>query len=223
MKQTKKQTKYFYMFISPWLAGFFLLTFIPLAYSIYLSFTQYNGLSAPELIGIRNYSDILFHDDLFRKSLINSFVYAIIAVPSSLVLALLIAFLLSKESKTSNLFQIVFFFPSIAAGAAVYTVIKLLLRGEGGLINYLLSLFGIKGPNWLTDSKWAMIALAIANLIFCGQQMLIFLAGIKQIPVSYYEAAKIDGAGSVKCFFKITLPLISNVFEIGRASCRERV
>ena len=212
MKQTKKQTKYFYMLISPWLAGFFLLTFIPLAYSIYLSFTQYNGLSAPELIGIRNYSDILFHDDLFRKSLINSFVYAIIAVPSSLVLALLIAFLLSKESKTSNLFQIVFFFPSIAAGAAVYTVIKLLLRGEGGLINYLLSLFGIKGPNWLTDSKWAMIALAIANLIFCGQQMLIFLAGINQIPVSYYEAAKIDGAGSVKCFFKITLPLISNVF-----------
>lgn len=212
MKQSKKQTKYFYMFISPWLVGFFLLTFIPLAYSIYLSFTQYNGLSAPSFIGIRNYTDILFHDDLFRKSLINSFVYAIIAVPSSLVLALFIAFLLSKESKTSNLFQIVFFFPSIAAGAAVYTVIKLLLRGEGGLINYLLSIFGIKGPNWLTDSKWAMIALAIANLIFCGQQMLIFLAGIKQIPTSYYEAAKIDGAGSAKCFFQITLPLISNVF-----------
>ena len=212
MKQRKKQTKYFYMFISPWLVGFFLLTFIPLAYSIYLSFTQYNGLSAPSFIGIRNYTDILFYDDLFRKSLINSFVYAIIAVPSSLVLALLIAFLLSKESKTSNFFQIVFFFPSIAAGAAVYTVIKLLLRGEGGLINYLLSIFGIKGPNWLTDSKWAMIALAIANLIFCGQQMLIFLAGIKQIPASYYEAAKIDGAGSAKCFFKITLPLISNVF-----------
>ena len=212
MKQRKKQTKYFYMFISPWLVGFFLLTFIPLAYSIYLSFTQYNGLSAPSFIGIRNYTDILFYDDLFRKSLINSFVYAIIAVPSSLVLALLIAFLLSKESKTSNFFQIVFFFPSIAAGSAVYTVIKLLLRGEGGLINYLMSIFGIKGPNWLTDSKWAMIALAIANLIFCGQQMLIFLAGIKQIPASYYEAAKIDGAGSAKCFFKITLPLISNVF-----------
>lgn len=212
MKQSKKQIKYFYMFISPWLIGFFLLTFVPLAYSIYLSFTKYNGLSAPEIIGIRNYTDILFHDDLFKKSLINSFVYAIIAVPSSLVLALLIAFLLSKESKTSNFFQIVFFFPSIAAGAAVYTVIKLLLRGEGGLINYLLSIFGIKGPNWLTDSKWAMIALAIANLIFCGQQMLIFLAGIKQIPASYYEAAKIDGAGSAKCFFRITLPLISNVF-----------
>lgn len=212
MKQSKKQIKYFYMFISPWLVGFFLLTFVPLAYSIYLSFTKYNGLSAPEIIGIRNYTDILFHDDLFRKSLINSFVYAIIAVPSSLVLALLIAFLLSKESKTSNFFQIVFFFPSIAAGAAVYTVIKLLLRGEGGLINYLLSILGVKGPNWLTDSKWAMIALAIANLIFCGQQMLIFLAGIKQIPASYYEAAKIDGAGSAKCFFRITLPLISNVF-----------
>lgn len=212
MKYRKNETKYFYMFIFPWLAGFFLLTFIPLAYSIYLSLTQYNGLSAPEFIGFRNYADILFHDDLFRKSLVNSFVYAVIAVPSSLILALLIAFLLSRESRTSNVFQIVFFFPSIAAGAAVYTVIKLLLRGEGGLINYLLSLFGIQGPRWLTDPKWAMLSLAFANLIFCGQQMLIFLAGIKQIPSSYYEAARIDGAGNIKCFFKITLPLISNVF-----------
>ncbi len=212
MRERKKQTRYFYMFISPWLAGFFLLTLVPLAYSIYLSLTQYNGLSAPEFIGLQNYMDILFHDDLFRKSLVNSFVYAILAVPSSLILALLIAFLLSKESKSSNFFQIVFFFPSIAAGAAVYTVVKFLLRGEGGLINYMLSLLGIQGPYWLTDAKWAMIALAIANLIFCGQQMLIFLAGIKQIPGSYYEAAKIDGAGNIKCFFKITLPLISNVF-----------
>lgn len=212
MRERKKQTRYFYMFISPWLAGFFLLTLVPLAYSIYLSLTQYNGLSAPEFIGLQNYMDILFHDDLFRKSLVNSFVYAILAVPSSLILALLIAFLLSKESKSSNFFQIVFFFPSIAAGAAVYTVVKFLLRGEGGMINYMLSLLGIQGPYWLTDAKWAMIALAIANLIFCGQQMLIFLAGIKQIPGSYYEAAKIDGAGNIKCFFKITLPLISNVF-----------
>ena len=141
------------MFISPWLAGFFLLTLVPLAYSIYLSLTQYNGLSAPEFIGLQNYMDILFHDDLFRKSLVNSFVYAILAVPSSLILALLIAFLLSKESKSSNFFQIVFFFPSIAAGAAVYTVVKFLLRGEGGLINYMLSLLGIQGPYWLTDAK----------------------------------------------------------------------
>lgn len=212
MKYRKKQTKYFYMFISPWLAGFFLLTLIPLAYSIYLSLTQYNGLSAPEFIGLQNYTDILFHDDLFRKSLVNSFVYAVLAVPSSLILALLIAFLLSKESKISDFFQIIYFFPSIAAGAAVYTVVKLLLKGEGGLFNYILSLFGIQGPYWLTDSKWAMIALVIANLLFCGQQMLIFLAGIKQIPASYYEAAKIDGAGNIKSFFKITLPLISNVF-----------
>jgi len=122
------------------------------------------------------------------------------------------AFLLSKEVKASNVFQIIFYFPSIAAGAAVYAVIKYLLRGEGGLINYVLSFFGIEGPFWLTDSKWAMSSLIIANLIFCGQQMLIFLAGIKQIPVSYYEAARIDGAGNIKCFFKITFPLISNVF-----------
>lgn len=200
------------MFISPWLAGFFLLTFIPLIYSLYLSLTQYSGSAAPNFIGLQNYTDILFHDDLFIKSLINSFQYAIIAVPTSLTLALIIAFLLSKESKASNFFQIVFYFPSVAAGAAVFTVAKFLLKGEGGLLNYILSFFGIQGPNWLTDSKWAMTALVLVNLIFCGSQMLIFLAGIKQIPVSYYEAAKIDGAGSMKCFFKITLPLISNVF-----------
>ncbi len=212
MKYKRKQAKYFYMFISPWLVGFFLLTFIPLIYSLYLSLTQYNGSSAPQFIGLQNYTDILFHDDLFKKSLINSFHYALIAVPTSLTLALLIAFLLSRESKASNFFQIVFYFPSIAAGAAVFTVAKFLLKGEGGLITYILSVFGIQGPYWLTDSKWAMNALALVNLIFCGSQMLIFLAGIKQIPASYYEAAKIDGAGSIKCFFKITLPLISNVF-----------
>ncbi|WP_343247696.1 sugar ABC transporter permease [Diplocloster hominis] len=212
MKSRRKEAKYFYMFISPWLVGFFLLTLIPLVYSLYLSLTQYNGSSAPKFIGLRNYVDIIFHDDLFIKGLTNSFQYAIIAVPTSLTLALIIAILLSKESKVSNFFQIVFYFPSIAAGAAVFTVAKFLLKGEGGLINYILSIFGVQGPYWLTDSKWAMIALVLVNLIFCGSQMLIFLAGIKQIPVSYYEAAKIDGASNTKCFFKITFPLIANVF-----------
>ena len=212
MRHKKNQAKYFYMFIMPWFLGFFLLTFMPLVYSIYLSLTQYNGISMPKFIGLRNYIDLLFYDDLFRKSLFNSFHYAVLAVPTSLILALFMAFLLSKEIKISNIFQIIFYLPSIAAGAAVFAVIKYLLQGEGGLINYVLSIFHIEGPFWLTDSKWAMTSLVIANLIFCGQQMLIFLAGIKQIPVSYYEAAKIDGAGNIKCFFKITFPLISNVF-----------
>ena len=212
MRHKKNQAKYFYLFIMPWFLGFFLLTFMPLVYSIYLSLTTYNGITMPQFIGLRNYIDLLLYDDLFRKSLINSFHYAILAVPTSLILALFIAFLLSKEVKISNIFQIIFYFPSIAAGAAVFAVIKYLLRGEGGLINYILSIFHIEGPFWLTDTKWAMTSLVIANLIFCGQQMLIFLAGIKQIPISYYEAAKIDGAGSIKCFFKITFPLISNVF-----------
>ena len=212
MRNRKKQAKYFYMFISPWLIGFFLLTVIPLGYSIYLSLTKYTGYKAPKFIGIQNYMDMFFHDTLFWSSLANSFKYAILAVPTSLILALLIAVLLSRESKSSNFFQIVFFFPSIATGEAVFTVARYLLRGEGGLINYFLSLFGIKGPFWLTDAKWAMISLVIVNLLFCGQQMLIFLAGIKQIPVSYYEAAKMDGANDIACFFRITLPLISNVF-----------
>lgn len=200
------------MFISPWLLGFFLLTCVPLVYSIYLSLTEYSGLSAPTFVGLQNYKDIIFDDDLFWKSLGNAMKYAVLAVPSSLILALLIALLLTRETKASNFFQIIFFFPSIAAGVAVYTVVKFLFRGEGGLINYILSIFGIEGLRWLTDASWAMIALVLTNLIFCGQQVLIFLAGIKQIPVSYYEAAKIDGANNVQCFLKITFPLISKVF-----------
>lgn len=200
------------MFISPWLLGFFLLTCIPLIYSIYLSLTEYSGLSAPTFVGLQNYRDLIFNDDLFWKSLGNAMSYAVMAVPTSLVLALIIALLLTRETKTSNFFQIIFFFPSIAAGVAVYTVVKFLFRGEGGLVNYILSVIGIEGPRWLTDPSWAMIALVLTNLIFCGQQMLIFLAGIKQIPISYYEAAKIDGANNLQCFFKITFPLISKVF-----------
>lgn len=210
--QNKRSARYFYMFISPWLLGFFLLTCIPLIYSIYLSLTEYSGLSAPTFVGLQNYRDLIFDDDLFWKSLGNAMSYAVMAVPTSLVLALIIALLLTRETKTSNFFQIIFFFPSIAAGVAVYTVVKFLFRGEGGLVNYILSVIGIEGPRWLTDSSWAMIALVLTNLIFCGQQMLIFLAGIKQIPVSYYEAAKIDGANNLQCFFKITFPLISKVF-----------
>jgi len=208
----KKKRKYFYIFITPWLTGFFLLTLFPLGYSIFLSLSQYNAISAPKFIGLQNYTDLLFHDDLFVKSLINSLEYAVLAVPSSLLLALGIALLLSRESKSSNLFQLVFFFPSIAAGAAVYTVVKYLLKGEGGLVNYLLSILGIAGPNWLTSPKWAMWSLILTNLIFCGQQMLIFLAGMKQIPVTYYEAAKLDGADGFQRFLYITFPLISQVF-----------
>lgn len=210
--QNKRSAKYFYMFISPWLIGFFLLTCVPLIYSIYLSLTEYSGLSAPTFVGLQNYKDIFFNDELFWKSLGNAMIYAVLAVPSSLLLALVIALLLSRETKIGNIFQIIFFFPSIAAGVAVYTVVKFLFKGEGGLINYIISIFGIQGPGWLTDSSWAMIALVLTNLIFCGQQMLIFLAGIKQIPASYYEAAKIDGASSIQCFFKITFPLIAQVF-----------
>ena len=103
MRYKKNQAKYFYMFIMPWFLGFFLLTFMPLVYSIYLSLTQYNGISMPKFIGLRNYIDLLFYDDLFRKSLFNSFHYAVLAVPTSLILALFMAFLLSKEIKISKL------------------------------------------------------------------------------------------------------------------------
>lgn len=212
MINERRQAKYFYLFISPWLLGFFLLTLIPLVYSFYLSLTQYNGITAPQFIGLQNYADIFFRDDLFTQSLYNAFYYAILSVPTSLILALILAFLLSKESRSSNFFQIVFYFPSVAAGVAVFTVARYLLNGEGGLINYFLSFFGVQGPFWLTDPNWAMISLALVNLIFCGSQMLIFLAGIKQIPTSYYEAAKMDGASNTRCFFTITLPLIANVF-----------
>lgn len=204
----KKERKYFYIFISPWLAGFLLLTVGPMIYSFYGALCDWDGLTTPSFIGLENYIKTFFSNQTFGRALANTFVYAIFSVPTSMVLALFIAFLMNQKHRGVAIFQAFFYFPSVAAGTAVYMVWIWLFNSENGVFNYILSLAGIKGPSWLTSTEWAMPSLIIMNLTFCGQAMLIFLAGLKQVPAAYYEAAEIDGASGFKKFYKITLPLI---------------
>ncbi len=207
----RKERRYFYLFISPWLAGFFLLTIGPMLYSFYGALCDWDGMSAPHFLGLDNYIRTIGSNQDFRRALVNTLVYAVFSVPTSMIFALFLAFLLNKKHRGAGLFQALFYFPSVAAGTAVYMVWIWLFNAETGVFNYLLSLIGIEGPRWLSSTEWAMPSLIMMNLTFCGQAMLIFLAGLKQVPVTYYEAARIDGASEWKKFVSITLPMISPV------------
>lgn len=204
----KREELCFYLMILPWVAGFLCLTLGPMLFSFYTSFTNWDGILAPRWTGLANFKAMFTADDQFIQSLWLTVKYVLLAVPSSLIFALLLAALLCRDVPGAGFFQALYYFPSIVSGAAIFMVWNYMFDPVTGVINYLLSLLGINGPGWLSSPQWAMPSLIIMNLFFCGSQMLIFVAGIKQISPSYYEAAMMDGAGPVKCFFKITMPML---------------
>lgn len=201
----------FYLFISPWLIGFFLFTLLPMLYSLYSAFCNWDGMTSPVFVGFSNFSTMFSTDRKFWISLGNTFTYALAAVPLNLIIALLLAHVLNKRLPGTGFFRSVFYVPSVIAGAAVYVVWQYLFDPYTGYLNTLLSYVGILGPKWLTSKYWAMPALILMNTASCGGAMLILLAGLQDIPEDYYEAAVIDGASSQRVFFSITLPLLTPV------------
>lgn len=204
-------TKVFYLFISPWLLGFLLFTLLPMLYSLYSSFTEWNGITSPTFIGIRNFVDMATKDKKFWLSIKNTFTYALVTVPLNLVLALILAQLLNKRLPGTNVFRSIFYLPAVIAGAAVFITWRYLFDPYTGVLNTLLSYIGVQGPEWLMSKKWAMPALILMNTSTCGGAMLILLAGLQDIPSDYYEAAMVDGASGTRIFFRITLPLLTPV------------
>lgn len=201
----------FYLFISPWLIGFLLFTLLPMLYSLYTAFCDWNGMSAPVFTGLNNFKTMFTADKKFWVSVKNTFTYALAAVPLNLLLALFLAQILNKRLPGTGFFRSVFYVPSVIAGAAVYVVWQYLFDPYSGYINTLLSYVGVIGPKWLTSKLWAMPALILMNTASCGGAMLIILAGLQDIPEDYYEAAVIDGASGRRIFFSITLPLLTPV------------
>ncbi|WP_026370590.1 carbohydrate ABC transporter permease [Kallotenue papyrolyticum] len=200
-----------YLFISPWLIGFFGFTLIPIVASLYLSFTNYDIFTPPRWIGLDNYRTMFFEDPRYWKSVGATFYYVFTAVPLRLVFALAIAMLLNAGFSFLGLYRAIFYIPSIIGGSVAVALMWRRLFGVDGLINTVLGLGGLQGPNWLGDPRtaiWTLILLAVWQF---GSPMLIFLAGLKQIPQELYEAAAIDGAGPWKKFLRITLPLLSPV------------
>ncbi len=199
-----------YAYISLWLTGFFALQLSPLATSLWYSFTDFEMIGGASFIGLRNYFDI-FEDPDFTLSLKVTFKYVLIAVPGKIIFALIIALILSQNLKGINLFRTLYYIPSILGGSVAISILWRYLFINGGVINNLLAHIGIQGPNWLGDPKYALGTVSLVTIWQFGSSMLLFLAAIKQIPATYFEAAEIDGANAIRKFFSITLPELSPI------------
>lgn len=201
-----------YVFILPFIIGFLAFTIIPIFFSFALSFTSYDVLSAPKFIGIDNYVQMFTNDSKFWKSMGVTFYYALVSVPLRLIFALLLAMILVRPSKASGVYRAIYYLPSIMGGSVAVAVLWKRLFASDGAINALLQLVGIPCKiAWLSNTSTAIWTLIILAVWQFGSSMLIFLSGLKQIPVTYYEAATIDGAGKMKQFFSITLPMLTPV------------
>lgn len=200
-----------YLYIMPWLAGFFLLTVWPMLQSAYFSLTDYSLLEPAKWVGLRNYQKIFTDDQSFVNSLRATSLYVLFSVPLKLAAALLIALLLSKNLRGMHLYRTVIYFPSLIGASVAVAVLWNNVFGVNGLVNQLLRLLGIEGQNWIATPSTALGTLIILAIWQFGSSMVVFLAGLKQIPGVYYEAAAVDGAGKIRTFFSITLPLLSPI------------
>ncbi len=202
-----------YLFIGPWLIGFFAFTLVPILATLFFSFTKYDIMSPPVFIGLKNFQDILFTDDRFWKSLRVTFLYVFVSVPIKLIFALFVAMLFVGKHKFLGAYRALVYIPSIIGGSVAVAVLWRKMFGMDGLVNNILINMGIMktGVSWIgnpSTALWTIVLLAVWEF---GSPMLIFLAGLKQIPVSFYEAADIDGANKVTKFFRITIPMLAPV------------
>lgn len=209
-KNERKNLRLGLLFISPWIIGFLGLTLYPLIYTFYLSFTRFGGFLPPEWIGWANY-ERLWSDDLFWKSITNTFYYTLLAVPIGVVVAMVLALAMDQNLPEIPLYRTILYLPSILPLFATAFIFMTLLDPQQGIVNDMLRTIGLNPPNWLGDATWSKPALVIMAQFGAGQTALVFLAGLKGIPNSLYEAAEIDGAGVINRFFKITLPLMTPV------------
>ncbi|GAB3760093.1 carbohydrate ABC transporter permease [Microlunatus parietis] len=198
-----------YVFLLPWFAGM-LFTVVPFGASLYLSFTDYNLLSAPRWVGLDNFVGMI-NDERLRASLVVTFVYTFVSVPLSLVAALVVALLLNKGIRGLPIYRAVFYLPSLLGGSVAIVMLWRQVFGTNGIVNGFLGLFGIQGPSWVSDPQTALSVLIMLNIWTFGAPMVIFLAGLRQVPLMYYEAAAVDGASRWHQFRSITLPLISPI------------
>jgi multiple sugar transport system permease protein len=198
------------LFVSPWLFGFIALGIFPILYTFYLSLTRYSGLREPLYIGPQNYQRMI-DDPLFWKATYNTLYYTLLAVPIGVVVAMVLALAMNQRLREISLYRALFYLPSILPVFAISFIFIVMLNPGYGLVNYLLSAIGVRSPNWLGDPAYTKLALVMIAQLGAGQYALIFLAGLKGIPIELYESASLDGAGAIRKFFSITLPLMTPV------------
>ncbi|RYG86519.1 sugar ABC transporter permease [bacterium] len=200
-----------YAFVSPWIVGFLVFTLWPFLRSIQLSFTRYNIVSPPRPVGLANYRILLTDDPMFWKSLQVTLTYTVMSVPLGILAGVGIALLLNIEIKGMAIWRTVFYLPSVVPAVAGSLLFVWIFNPQVGLINVVLRTFGIIGPSWLTDPKWALPSLVIHSLWGVGGSMVIYLAGLKDVPRELLESSTLDGANAWHRTRRITLPLLTPV------------
>ncbi|MDX2130929.1 MAG: sugar ABC transporter permease [Planctomycetota bacterium] len=193
---------------SPWLFGASLFMFLPMALSLWYSFTDYPLIEEPIWTGTSNYARMP-DDPTFRRVVWNTAVYSAISIPACTVLSLVLAALLSMRIRLARFFQACIFVPTLVPLVASAMVWMWLFNGEFGLINRLLALVGVRGPTWLVDQQWVLPSLVVMSLWSVGQSVVIYIAAIHEVPRQLYEAAVLDGMSPLRRFFHVTLPMIS--------------
>ena len=201
-------------FISPWIIGFLVFTAGPMIASLVLSFTDYSLVGEVHGVGTENYEQLV-SDPRVARSLANTFMYALLYVPLATVVALGLALLLHRVGRAAGFFRTAFYLPVMTPAVAAGAMFLLLLNGQRGLVNEVLGWVGVEGPNWTTDPTWMKPSLAVVSLWGVGGSVVIYLAALKNVPVQLHEAAMLDGAGPVRRFFSITVPMISGAIFFG--------
>jgi len=210
MTRGARQTLVGLAWVSPWLAGFLLFMIVPVCLTLWYSLTDYPLLEPPLWVGPDNYQRLL-HDDVFWRAIVNTLVYAAGSIPLSTVLALALASLLNRPGRLATLVRAAVYLPTLVPIVASAMIWLWMFNPEDGLINGLLSLVGVTGPSWLKEPAWAMAALVLMSLWSVGQATIVYLAALRGVPGSLYEAGELDGMGRWRRFWHVTLPTISPV------------
>ncbi|MFD1717621.1 carbohydrate ABC transporter permease [Georgenia deserti] len=201
-----------YLFLLPWFTGLALIVAGPMAASLYLSFTSWNPLGSPEWVGFDNYVRMFTADARYIASVKVTLTYVVVSVPLQLTFALALAMALDRGVRGMRFYRSVFYLPSLLGGSVAIALLWRQVFGANGLVNQFLGLIGVDdAPNWIGSPGTAVYTLVALAVWQFGAPMVIFLAGLRQIPAMYYEAAAVDGAGRIRQFFRITLPLLSPV------------
>jgi multiple sugar transport system permease protein len=210
LTKTDRENRAGWLFVSPWVIGIAVFLIYPLIASLYFSFCDYSVLRPPIWTGLDNFNT-LFHDDVFWKSLWNTVYFTVIYLPLSLIVALGLAMLLNTKVRGMGIYRTIFYLPSLLPLVATAVLFLWVFDSDHGIVNNLLAAVGLRGPQWLTDTAWSKITIIILSLWGVGNTMIIFLAGLQEVPQSLYEAAEVDGAKAWAKTWAVTLPMISPI------------
>ena len=211
LSASQQENLYGYLFLLPWFVGMIAITIGPILASLALAFTDYSVLSAPHWVGLANFVTMLTADPRYLDSVHTTLMYVGISVPLVLVWGLTLALVLNQGLKLLPVFRAIFYIPSLLGSSVAVAILWFYMFGKDGLINLALRPLGIDGPSYIGNPSFALYTLIVLNLWAFGSGMIIFLAGLRQIPPELYEAAQLDGAGRWARFWRITLPLLTPV------------